>query len=118
MHQDGTGDSTTSECSWYFVIYSIDCTLGTALVIVSHEACLRLAGACIPAVDQHEAIGTDLEVLNLHSNAPGAPARRGSICGESSKRYQWVFEYIAECGEYGDPPNFGKWAVQVRMFHR
>lgn len=112
------GASKTSECSWYFVIYSIDCTLGTALVIVSHEACLRLAGACIPAVEQHEGIGTDLEVLSLNlnsnSNGPGALSRRGSICGESGKRYQWVFEYIAECGEYGDPPNFLKWAVQVR----
>ena len=113
VHQDSRGSSTTSNCSWYFVIYSVDSTLGMVLVLAAHEGCLRLARARLRMVVQQEALGTDLEVLNSNSNSP-PPARRSSLCGEAGKRYQWVFEYIADCGEYGDPPDFFKWAVQVR----
>ena len=33
----------TSECSWYFVVFSVDTTLGVVLVITMHNSCVRLA---------------------------------------------------------------------------
>lgn len=116
VHQDKDGDSATSECSWYFVIFSVDSTLGVALVLTAHELCVKMARARISGAQndhqQHDgAAGRDLEVLN--SNIDRSPQRRISVCGEPSEEYQWVCEYIAECGEYGDPPDVYKWAVQV-----
>lgn len=112
------GSSVTSECSWYFVIYSVDSTLGMVLVLIAHEVCLNMARARINgASQQHDTRGTDLEVFNSNSNSIGnqnrSARRRKSMCRESSSEYQWVFEYISDCGSYGDPPDFYKWAVQV-----
>jgi hypothetical protein len=120
VHQVSEGSAATSECSWYFVIYCVDSTLGMALVLVAHEACIHAAQALLArASQQHsEAAGTDLVVLDSHMNAGNMDSRRSSMCGDASGGYQWVLEYIIECGDYGEPLNVVKWAVQVclRLF--
>jgi hypothetical protein len=91
-------------------MYSVDSTLGITLVILSHEACLKIARTCIKAASQQNAdSGTDVEGLNSDSRSPRGVGKL--------KEYLWLFEYIADCGNYGDPPNVYKWAVQVWFAH-
>jgi hypothetical protein len=117
LYQGGVGRSATSECSWYFVIYSVDSTIGMALVLIAHEACLKIARARVTAdYQQHEVDGTDLEILNSDASVHANRATQGCSTAFSQrerKSHEWVFEYIADCGDYGNPPNFWKWAVQV-----
>jgi hypothetical protein len=77
-----------------------------ALTLTAHEACLKMAQTCITTTQQYETREVDVEVL-----VPDSTGLRGDA---RLNRGTWLLVHIADCGNYGDPPNFSKWAVQVR----
>lgn len=118
VYQVEDGSKATSECSWYFVIYCVDSTLGMALVLIAHEVVLKVVQAYLTRTSQHSSLGRDLEVLNSDTSAleSGMSRRRSSMCGDTEGSYRWVLEYIVDCGDYGDPPDVYKWGVQLAQF--
>uniref|UniRef100_A0A7S0Y9J2 Uncharacterized protein n=1 Tax=Polytomella parva TaxID=51329 RepID=A0A7S0Y9J2_9CHLO len=77
----------TSECGWYFNVYLFECTLGIVLAIFFHKAMIRTA---------------QLHLAHLVKSA------RPLACYND----HWTTLFI-ESGNYGDPPNYKKWIIQV-----
>lgn len=75
-----------SECSLYFVVYFMDATLGITLAILFHKAMAWAA---------HLFYG-----------------RMQSFKDDDERSLHWT-ESLIESGNYGDPPNYRKWAIQV-----
>ena len=77
-----------SECSLYFVVYFMDATLGITLAILFHKA--MAAAAHLWHFRKQSLKDDDDAAGGLH----------------------WT-ESLLESGNYGDPPNYRKWAIQV-----
>eukprot|EP00210_Caulerpa_lentillifera_P007431 g7102.t1 len=74
-----------SECSWYFVQFNFDNTMGVTLTILLHSAIVTMA-----------------ELYVARSPMKDSTDQRLSI-----------MEIISQCGSYGTPPNMIRWFVQV-----
>lgn len=85
-----TRSQGTSECSWYFVIYTMDTTLGVSLTLMMHEACLRAARSKL---------------------ARGLPSD-GHLHVENAS----LWDDLISCGQYGQPPSIRRWLVQLVEF--
>lgn len=102
----------TSECSWYFVVFSVDTTLGIMLVITMHNSCVRMAKQQLhkDCSGMSEWSSSDDEEM-----ADDMEQQLTSQRHRTSRRvdWPWVYESIADCGSYGTPPSVAKWAIQV-----
>lgn len=85
----------TSECSWYFVVYTIDTTLGVSLTVLLHNFILR--GARYHQQNRYEKLGPN-------------PTPGGMWDHTVEKRW---FDHIAMCGNYGNPPSCRPWIWQM-----
>jgi hypothetical protein len=74
-----------SECGWYFVVYLTDCSLGITLAISFHKLTNTLA---------------------RHYSQKGRDS-----WGSDHEKPWW--DALVEIGNYGDPPSYRKWAIQV-----
>lgn len=80
-----------SECGWYFVVYFADASLGITLALTFHKLTITTARYW--------------------------STRRSSVSwsilggGEKDKGPWW--EALIEIGNYGDPPSYKRWGVQV-----
>ena len=90
--------ATTSQCSWYFVVYVIDNTVGVALALLFHHAMVKYA--------QSRAMRRSL----LPSQNDGLLSRQE--CNQEKERKDW-WDIVAACGYYGQPPSYGWWAIQL-----
>ena len=91
----------TSECSWYFITFTVGTTAGVALALWLHEQAVRWAGAAAHAAAQ-------LQRQHSNESTQLLPARQ-SLPGGGAQ--MWLA--LAECGKYGDPPSATRWALQV-----
>ncbi|GFR49276.1 hypothetical protein Agub_g11256, partial [Astrephomene gubernaculifera] len=89
-----------SECGWYLVVYLLDCTLGITLAIAFHRLMHRGArwqhSRLVAARDHHHG---------------GGGGYRG-LPSSSDHDHPWT-EALLESGNYGDPPNARRWAIQA-----
>lgn len=88
VHQRAT---LTSECSWYFVAFTVDTTAGVLFTIALHSAALRLAEWHSAGV--HRPLESDSTPVGVE-NEPWSAA-------------------IAACGSYGVPPSLRRWGLQA-----
>ena len=79
-----------SECGWYFNVYFMDATLGITLAILFHKASNGLA-------------------RYMQQQRQLKPTPSG---GDYDYEHPW-WEALVEIGNYGDPPNYRKWGIQV-----
>jgi STIMATE family len=92
----GVGKRQTSECSWYFAVYCVGCTVGVALALWLHAAVMYIARSVEQPASDQEPLPANLAQRLLPTGlAPGA----------------WAD--IAACGDYGHPPRLKRWSVQV-----
>lgn len=110
-----TGQATT-QCSWYFVTFSVDTTLGVVLVLSMHTACIRLAKQRL----QKQVSSSSCESVWSSSDgeeemAEDMEQQLTAMRQHVSSRFDWlwIYESIVDCGNYGNPPSPVKWAVQV-----
>ncbi|GAX83167.1 hypothetical protein CEUSTIGMA_g10593.t1 [Chlamydomonas eustigma] len=75
-----------SECGWYFVVYFADCSLGITLAISFHKL---------------------TNILARHYSQKGR-----DNWGSTDYEKPW-WDALVEIGNYGDPPSYRKWAIQV-----
>jgi hypothetical protein len=124
LAQMHAGSAATSECSWYFVVFSVDTTLGVCLVLSFHELCVWLARRRAASALWQCAADVDMDVISDAAVDGGADdaapiVERASgddrCSSHRALRYHWVYDAIADCGGYGNPPDFYKWAAQVRL---
>lgn len=106
-------EEVTSECSWYFITFSVDTTLGVVLVLSMHSACVHMAKRQV----QKQASSCTSE-WSSSDDEDMAEDMEQQLTGQrlhASNRLDlhWVYESIAECGSYGNPPCPYKWVVQV-----
>lgn len=85
----------TSACSWYFVVFTIDTTVGVAIAILLHR--LIVAAACKLQKDSYIHLQTEVGSKNDW---------------ESAMHLRW-FNYLASCGYYGNPPSWKPWLWQL-----
>ncbi|GMH37473.1 hypothetical protein BSKO_05346 [Bryopsis sp. KO-2023] len=79
------GRSDATECSWYFIQYNVDNIIGVTMTILTHQIFIRIA----------RMLSRDQEEL---------PKVEG----------EWrLVDALSQCGEYGNPPSFVRWGVQV-----
>lgn len=107
----------TSECSWYFVTFSVDTTLGVVLVLTMHNTCVRVAKGQVQKMasscqselssSEEEEMADDMEQHLTDRRLMAAPPDDSL----------WIWESIADCGNYGAPPSATKWAIQVLSSH-
>ncbi|KAK9803969.1 hypothetical protein WJX72_009098 [[Myrmecia] bisecta] len=77
------GASHASECAWYFVAFSFDTTLGVSVAVGIHKLAVRQAREW-----------TAIKGLSTDAREP------------------W-YSTIAECGNYGDPPSWRRFLIQL-----
>lgn len=87
--------SRASECSWYFVVYSIDTSIGVTLTILLHNLVISTA---------RQLQRNSYSRLEATTNPV---ASWGTVVNQ-----RW-FDYLARCGYYGDPPALKPWLWQI-----
>ncbi|GMH37478.1 hypothetical protein BSKO_05351 [Bryopsis sp. KO-2023] len=87
--------SSSSECSWYFVVYTIDTTIGVSLTILLHRLIIR--GAQWLQQNRYEKLQPEEDTDSMWKHAV---------------QRRW-FDYIATCGNYGNPPSMIPWIWQM-----
>eukprot|EP00803_Ostreobium_quekettii_P008182 evm.model.scf_2430EXC.4 EVM.evm.TU.scf_2430EXC.4 scf_2430EXC:13338-15492(+) len=95
--------ANTSECSWYFVVYVIDNTLGVALALTFHYCFVKYA------------------VSRRRPSVSWVPCLHDALLLSSERSDQVVqragpWEIVAACGYYGNPPSCCWWAIQLSEF--
>lgn len=112
----------TSECSWYFVAFTFDTTLGLALTIGLHKAALRLARWW----GERRAKHSSPEVALALALAPMVPGEEGGDASPTEAAAEaggdadlvvsasdpW-HKVLLECGRYGEPPSYRRWGIQL-----
>lgn len=88
-------ESNTSECSWYFVVYTIDTTIGVSLSIFLHRMNIRW---------------TQWLQQSRYERLQPESSSNGTWNYDVERRW---FDYIATCGNYGNPPSFKPWFWQM-----
>ncbi|PRW61577.1 hypothetical protein C2E21_0672 [Chlorella sorokiniana] len=97
-----TVTAQSSECSWYFVAFTFDTTLGLLLTIGLHKAALR--GAAWYGRRAAQRLGSD--------ELQPAVGLSGNASGSGTLGDRW-FEVLQTCGNYGDPPSYRRWGIQL-----
>eukprot|EP00892_Ulva_mutabilis_P001099 jgi/Ulvmu1/10990/UM007_0170.1 len=106
----------TSECSWYFVTFSVDTTLGVVLVLTMHNACVRIAKGQVQK--RASSCQSEWSTSDEEEMADDMEKHLTGLRLLTTTRYDslWIYESIADCGDYGTPPNAMRWAVQLAQF--
>ncbi|PRW61104.1 hypothetical protein C2E21_0645 [Chlorella sorokiniana] len=94
----------SSECAWYFMAFTFDTTLGLLLTILLHKAALRCAAWYGRRAAQR---------LGSEELQPVVGLSSGSSAGSSGTSGDRWFEVLQACGNYGDPPSYRRWAIQL-----
>ena len=92
-----TSTSNASQCAWYFVAFTFDTTLGVALTMTLHKLIIK-------RLQEHT-----LFINNHSDNLTPSPSFSASSSSSFSEWRQW----IVDCGDYGQPPEVKRWAVQA-----
>lgn len=87
--------SVASECSWYFIVYSVDTSIGVTLTIILHN----LVTSTARRIQRNS-----YSRLQAETNPVAA---WGHVVNQ-----RW-FDYLARCGYYGDPPALKPWIWQI-----
>jgi hypothetical protein len=80
-----------SECGWYFVVYFADASLGITL-----------------ALSFHKLSTTTARYFSMRRSASWSILGGG----EKGSGHPW-WEALIEIGNYGDPPSYKRWGIQV-----
>jgi hypothetical protein len=97
----GRGAVDGSECAWYFIVFSIDTTLGVFVALRLHRCAMAMAALQVDsrvlpsAASEHE-----------HSSLLPASQEGAAVAGS-------ILRDILTCGEYGNPPCIRTWVLQV-----
>lgn len=104
----------TSQCSWYFVTFSVDTTLGVVLVLIMHKVCVRIAKGVVQkwAISCQSEWSSSDEDDMAEDMEQYLTGRRLHITAHTDSRL--LYESIADCGNYGTPPSALRWTIQVR----
>lgn len=84
----------TSACSWYFVVFTADTTVGVSITILLHNLVVRTARWF--ERNRYAKLQADTNPDTMW----------GHVVDQ-----RW-FNYLARCGYYGDPPSFKPWMWQ------
>eukprot|EP01025_Chloroclados_australasicus_P024771 TRINITY_DN24850_c0_g1_i1.p1 TRINITY_DN24850_c0_g1~~TRINITY_DN24850_c0_g1_i1.p1 ORF type:complete len:337 (+),score=33.94 TRINITY_DN24850_c0_g1_i1:185-1195(+) len=135
--QSRTKSAWTSECSWYFVVFTVDTTLGVMLALMMHRFCVRTANAIIAhrtrwrdsfadtgARRERSCVSDVLLCAFGSARATAAGSRASAIAvpafeqpvTPASDEGATVWDDLAACGNYGNPPDVRRWAVQLFEF--
>lgn len=87
--------SRASECSWYFIVYSVDTSVGVSLTILLHNLAVSTA---------RRFQRNSYSRLQANTNPV---ASWGHVVNQ-----RW-FDHLARCGYYGDPPSLKPWIWQI-----
>lgn len=95
--------SSSSSCSWYFVAYTFDTTLGVLLTVLLHRLVVHQAKALLR-----------ISGMGKVESLPDTMQNEGTklLPGESNYK-ESVLDAIADCGNYGSPVKFKNWIVQT-----
>ena len=99
-----TSANAASECSWYFVAYTFDTTLGVFLTLAIHKLVLKYIQSTYTAHATQKYLG--VAAPREHG------ATQGGVEAEVGVEGSWAVA-ITECGRYGDPPSFKRWTYQA-----
>ena len=91
-----------SECGWYFVVYFADASLGITLALTFHKLTTSAARYAATAKSRSSSSSTSWTAL----------AAGGGGGEKDGQEHPW-WEALVEIGNYGDPPSYKKWGVQV-----
>ncbi|KAI7837995.1 hypothetical protein COHA_008177 [Chlorella ohadii] len=97
--------AATSECSWYFMAFTFDTTLGLLFTILLHKA--ALAGAAWYGRREAQRLGSEELQPAMWPSSSGDGGSSSSNLGD-----RW-FEVLQACGHYGDPPSYRRWGIQL-----
>lgn len=92
----------SSECGWYAVAFVFDTTVGLLLTICLHKAALRAAHWYGERHSQRYG-----QPLQLETADGGGGTTVAAAAGEP-----W-FAALQLCGNYGDPPSYRRWSIQL-----
>ncbi|CAD7703250.1 unnamed protein product [Ostreobium quekettii] len=99
-----TDAAKTSECSWYFVVYVIDNTLGVALALMLHHLFVKYANN-----------RKKQRVPWAHTLRDGLLLPATEVSCQVAERPGFC-EIVAACGYYGHPPSCAWWGIQLSEF--
>jgi hypothetical protein len=74
-----------SECAWYWIVFTTDTILGTAIAVALHNAIVALA-------------------QKMHA--------QNKACGKAQWSVR-LWDWIRDSGNYGNPVSYSKWGVQL-----
>ncbi|KAL4452727.1 hypothetical protein ABPG75_008389 [Micractinium tetrahymenae] len=112
----------TSECSWYFVAFTFDTTIGLALTIGLHKTALRVARwwgeRRARRASPEAALALSLSpMVPGEESADGSPtaaaAEAGATPGPVVSALDPWHKVLLECGNYGEPPSYRRWGIQL-----
>ena len=92
--------AAASECSWYFVAFSFDTTIGVALTMLLHRTVLLQ-------------LRKDLSLANLGSNERESWHDAITDALPPPEQNESWKAAIVDCGQYGDPPILRRWGLQA-----
>lgn len=101
--------SVSSSCSWYFVAYTFDTTVGVLLTLLLHHLVIHQAKSW-RSVSQEEV--TTLPEALQNDRTKLMPEGEDHSTGRREHK-ETVSSMVADCGNYGSPINPRKWAVQT-----
>lgn len=102
----------TSECSWYFVAFTFDTTIGLLLTIGLHKAALR--GARWWGERGTRQRGDAAQALAPAWEEEGGSEGAGSMYAPPTAAASAPWHTVLqECGNYGEPPSYRRWGIQL-----
>lgn len=89
----------TSQCSWYFVVYAIDNTVGVGLAILFHHLMVKFARSK-SRLTTGPVSSVDVQLLLGQAD-------------EQKKETIGCWGIVGACGYYGHPPSCQWWGIQL-----
>lgn len=102
-------DARASECSWYFVAFTFDTSIGVALTMLLHKAILLYLRRDISLASLET---NERESLWQDCTSSRDPAAILDSLPPPTENESWKVA-IVDCGKYGDPPLLRRWALQA-----